>query len=463
MLGVIPRIISEEQAAFVRGRSIFDHLLLAQEVFHKLRFSKACNGFLAIKVDMEQPYDSICWSTLKKMMAELGFPTRFIKLVMECILDPRYSILINGSNSNWIEGKSGFLQGHPLSPFLFILCSQLLSNAFHSRGADVGIRISSNSQKISHLLFADDILLFMEAKVNSMKKVKEILESYCQWTGQNISYHKSSFVCGSSVERRRKVQISRFMEIRLVEEFEYLGIKLALRCLRKVDFQVLLDKSSKKINAWGNRYISLAGRLVLVKSVYLSLPVFVMTHSLIPLKTLMEFEKLCRDFIWNKCDGKRGSLEDDNTTLDFFIFEGSWDREKLSLVFGTNLLNLICKVQIFPNMEEDCMELKYNTSGKSIFALVMEDSYNYRDDIVQINWVYKLKMNAKLEVFIWRLFLDALPTGAFLFRRKLSDVLVCPLGNRIKHGKLEESNLFIAISVLSFISKDNLHYVQSDN
>ncbi|KAI0502664.1 hypothetical protein KFK09_017620 [Dendrobium nobile] len=290
----------------MRGRSISDHLLLAQEIFNKLRYSKACNGFLAIKVDMEQAYDSMCWATLKKMMADLGFPTRFVNLVMECILDPRYSILINGSNSNWIEGKSGFRQGCPLSPFLFILCSQLLSNAFHSRGADVGIRISSNSQKISHILFANDILLFMEAKVSSMKKVREIVEGYCKWTGQNINYHKSSFVCGSSVERRRKVQISRFMGIKLVEEIEYLGTKLALRRLRKVDFQVLLDKSSKKINAWGNRYISLAGRLVLIKSVYLSLPIFIMTHSLIPLKTLMEFEKICKDFIWNKCDGKQG-------------------------------------------------------------------------------------------------------------------------------------------------------------
>ncbi|KAI0502711.1 hypothetical protein KFK09_017668 [Dendrobium nobile] len=221
MVEIMPRIISEEQAAFVKGRSISNHLLLAQEVFNKLRFSKACNGFLAIKVDMEQAYDSMYWSTLERMLIELGFPSRFVHLVMECIIDPRFSIVINGSNSGWIEGKSGFRQGCPLSPFLFILCSQLLSNAFRSRGNEVGIRIFTNAQRISHLLFADDILLFLEAKENVMKEV-----------------------------RKR--------------------------------------------------------RLVLVKSVFLSLPVFTMTHSLILMKTLMEFEKICRDFIWNKCDGKRG-------------------------------------------------------------------------------------------------------------------------------------------------------------
>ncbi|KAI0519619.1 hypothetical protein KFK09_007073 [Dendrobium nobile] len=153
MLGIIPKIISEEQAAFVRGRAISDHLLLAQEAFNKMRLSKACNGFLAIKVGMEQEYDSMCWSTLEKMMLDSGFPSRFVHLVLECVTTPR---------------------------------------------------------------------------------------------------------------------------------------------------------SNKRINAWGNKFISLAGRLVLIKSVALSLPLFVMTHSLIPMKILLEFEKMCRDFIWNKVDGNRG-------------------------------------------------------------------------------------------------------------------------------------------------------------
>ncbi|XP_020681302.2 uncharacterized protein LOC110098732 [Dendrobium catenatum] len=240
---------SEEQAAFVKGRSISNHLLLAQEVFNKLRFSKASNGFLAIKVDMEQAYDSMCWATLERMLIELGFP---------------------------------------------------------SRGNEVGIRMSTNAQKISHLLFADDILLIFEAKGNIMKKVRKILEDCCKWTGQNINYHKSSLVCGNLVDRRIRSQISRFMGIKLVDEFEYLGIKLALRHLRKAGFQCLLDKSCKKINAWGNRFVSFAGRMVLVKYVFLSLPIFTMTHSLIPMSTLLEFYKICRDFIWNKCDGKRG-------------------------------------------------------------------------------------------------------------------------------------------------------------
>ncbi|XP_020671746.1 uncharacterized protein LOC110091838 [Dendrobium catenatum] len=474
MVDIMPRIISEEQAAFVRGRSISDHLLLAQEVFNKLRFSKSCNGFLEIKVDMEQAYYSMCWSTLERMLIELGFPSRFVHLVMECIIDPIFSIVINGSNFCWIEGKSGFLQGCPLSPFLFILCSQLLSNAFRSRGTEVGIKISDNAQRISHLLFADDILLFLEAKVNVMKKVRKIIKDCCRWTGQNINYHKSSLVCGNSVDRRRKVQISRFIGIKLIDEFKYLGINLAMRRLRKADFQGLLDKCCKKIKFWGNRFVSFAGRLVLVKSVYLSLPIFIMTHSLIPMKTLMELEKICRYFIWNKYDGKR--------ELHYMAWEqvckpkeyGGWDvhsavarrdamRAKFSwkLIdkpesllsrhlndkYGANWWNYrlygrsSCTWKIL--FSERNAHTGSMLDGELLMGLLepgethqffgvdlMDLIYNYKnmDGVVPFSRVYKLKLNARLEVFLWRLFSDALPSGAFLFRRKLADNSFFPMG-----------------------------------
>ncbi|XP_020679806.1 uncharacterized protein LOC110097643 [Dendrobium catenatum] len=69
--------------AFVKGRSISEHVLLAQKVFNKIRISKASNGFMAIKLDLEQAYDSMCWTTLRKMMDVIGFPVKFASLVME--------------------------------------------------------------------------------------------------------------------------------------------------------------------------------------------------------------------------------------------------------------------------------------------------------------------------------------------------------------------------------------------
>ncbi|PKU75591.1 putative mitochondrial protein [Dendrobium catenatum] len=216
---------------------------------------------------------------------------------MECIEEPSYSILINGGYTKWIKGKSGFRQGCPLSPFLFIVCSQLLSNVFLSRGTDLGIKIAHKSQKISHLHYADNVLLFTDAKKKNLRRLKEIIEDYCSWIGQRINYPKSSMICGKKVDRRKKKMIEDFMGLKAVNEMEYLGVKVALRRLKKRDYQILLDKSLKKLNSWSNKFISLAGRMVLVNSVYVNFLIFISSHSLIPLGVLNEFEKLCRDFI----------------------------------------------------------------------------------------------------------------------------------------------------------------------
>ncbi|XP_020705669.1 uncharacterized protein LOC110116443 [Dendrobium catenatum] len=148
----------------------------------------------------------------------------------------------------------------------------------HQWGKDLGIKITSKGQRISHLLYADDVLLFADAKRKSFKRLKDIIDDYCSWTGQRINYHKSAMIYGKRVDRRE----------------------------RKTDYQSLFDKSMKKLNSWSNKFISLAGRMVLVNSVYVNFPIFISSHSLIPLGVLKEFERLCRNYIWNKADGSHG-------------------------------------------------------------------------------------------------------------------------------------------------------------
>ncbi|XP_020685766.1 uncharacterized protein LOC110101988 [Dendrobium catenatum] len=102
---VIHKLISADQAAFIKGRSLSDHVLLAQEVFNKFCYSKARKGLLAIKLDMEQAYDSMGWEALRQVLSHFNFPSKFKELILQCILDPKYCFLINGRKTNLIEGN----------------------------------------------------------------------------------------------------------------------------------------------------------------------------------------------------------------------------------------------------------------------------------------------------------------------------------------------------------------------
>ncbi|KAL0917907.1 hypothetical protein M5K25_013013 [Dendrobium thyrsiflorum] len=138
-----------------------------------------------------------------------------------------------------------------------------------------------------------------------VKEVRKTLVDFCNWSGQNINYQKSVILFGKAVKKRRRT-ISRIMGLRPVKEMNYLGVKIVLRRLVRADFQLIIEKSLGKFNAWESKFISLPGRLILLKSVILLLPIFQCTHSLIPKSILFDIDKMCMDFIWHKQDGKKG-------------------------------------------------------------------------------------------------------------------------------------------------------------
>ncbi|KAI0513446.1 hypothetical protein KFK09_009467 [Dendrobium nobile] len=589
---VISKMISEEQVAFIHGRSIAEHCLLAQEIFHKFRISKNKKGLMAIKLDMEQAYDSMGWESLRHTLDWYGFPTDFSKLLMECVVDVRLSIIINGRNSNWIDAQSGFRQRCPLSPYLFILCSQLLSNSLVQRGQKLGIQISPRGPLITHLLYADDVLMFSHASMDLAKYLKTIVEDFCKWTGQKVNVSKSQMIFGKVVRYSMKKRIAKVLGFKVVKEMKYLGVKMSLHRLKMADFQEILSNVMDKLNDWSKKSLSLGGKLILIDSSLLSMPNFLITQSIVPKRVLHELEKLCRSFIWHKNDGingmhyvawddlckprcwgglglhsplwKVGSLRsklawnfiqkpqslfhramaarygcdvmngtqrkinsiawqilvdggkflkmairwrvgkgdrinilNDTWLLDtcinrwptfvdynfldgmyiqqILLNNGEWDYIKLQRAFNPDLVFLISPIHI-EFEEEDQLELIKRCSGKTISTLVYEQvlSNNYTmEDVEYFNWLQKLKLKKKVEIFWWRLGKAAIPTNLFLKNRRISVDDLCPRGcqiaqnnfgivqiycnivyhswknrNAVKHGKTTLSSSMVASNAL---------------
>ncbi|XP_020703005.1 uncharacterized protein LOC110114460 [Dendrobium catenatum] len=283
----ISKLITEEEMAFMPGRSISKHCLLAQEIFHKFKMSKNKKGLMALKLDMDRLM--IAWDGLHLIKSLNGV---------------RFSIIINGRNSEWIDAHSGFRQGCPLSPYLFIMCFQLVSNSIEQKGQDLGIRVSPRGPRITHLLYADDVLIFSYVSIWLAKALKKIVEDFCKWTGQRINVSKFQIFFGKVVGYSTKKKITRLFGYKNVKEMSYLGIKLSLNRLKLADFQDLLSNVMDRLNAWGKKTLSLGGKITLISSSLLSMPNFLVTHSLLPKKLLYEVEKLCRNFLWHKPGGE---------------------------------------------------------------------------------------------------------------------------------------------------------------
>lgn len=180
-------IISPQQSVFVPDRLISDNTLVASELahfIHNLRRGK--EGFLALKLDISMAYDRLEWHFLWGILSHMGFDSDWIELIMDCLSSVRYSFIINGEPRGFVTPSKGLRQGDPLSPYLFILCAEGLSaliTQFVTNGQLKGLQVCEGAPTISHLLFADDSLLYTQATPHDCL----ILSTYERASGQQIN------------------------------------------------------------------------------------------------------------------------------------------------------------------------------------------------------------------------------------------------------------------------------------
>lgn len=142
--------------------------------------------FLAIKVDMAKVYDMVEWDVLLAMIWAHGFSIEFCDLIIECISSAHFSVLINRSPCGFFQGSRGIRQGDLIYPVLFVLLDDLLSRILaraERAGTISGVKISSTTPRITHLMYADDLVIYCKAKHEEVNEVKRCLDLYCQWSG----------------------------------------------------------------------------------------------------------------------------------------------------------------------------------------------------------------------------------------------------------------------------------------
>jgi ribonuclease HI len=189
------------------------------------------------------------------------------------------------------------------------MCAEGLSallNNFTLGYVDRGVRVCNRSPWITHLLFADDSLIFVEASPRGAARLNVILNMYNEASGQLVNREKSSIFFSPGIAEDRRVAVKEELNIQ-VEAFseKYLGLPTAVGKLTSEVFDYIAERIRSKLNGRSERNLSYAAKEVLIKSVIQAMPTYSMACFLLGKGTIQKLVSLMAQFWWSGSLDKR--------------------------------------------------------------------------------------------------------------------------------------------------------------
>ena len=168
-------------------------------------------------------------------------------------------------------------------------------------GIHSGFRFHSKCKglRLTHLCFANDLLVFSEASLSSISVIKATLLEFENLSGLKVNPSKSSFFCYGAFDRVKHVLLEELMMKEGHLSVRYLGVPLISSRLSSADCRTLLDRITSHIDSWLSKNLSYTSRLQLLSSVLYSLQVYWTGIFILPKKIIKAIEQKFNRFLRN--------------------------------------------------------------------------------------------------------------------------------------------------------------------
>jgi len=163
---------------------------------------------------------------------------------------------------------------------------------------DIGIRLYNDNRA-----YADDTLCIGKATVDNLWTLKALLRGFELASRLKVNFSKSCLI-GVNVPRDFIDMACNFLNCTEgILPFMYLGLPVRANPGRALMWEPLLNLLTRRLTNWGNKYITLGGRIVLLNSVLNSIPIFYLSFMKMPSKVWRKIVKIQRNFLWGGTSG----------------------------------------------------------------------------------------------------------------------------------------------------------------
>ena len=221
-------------------------------------------GLLLI-IDFEKAFDSISWEFINKVLKFFNSGESIIKWVSVSYKNISSAVIQSGFLSEFFPVQRGCRQGNPLSPYIFLLCAEILALMLKSNEDIQGIKIGGEEYKLSQ--FADDTTILLDGQ-----ETMKTLRLFASLSGLKINSSKTKAVWIGSKKFSGETFNHRFKFEWNQKEFIILGIRFSCNLINMIElnYKEKLSQIEKELKQWSKRILTPLGRITILKTLIIS-------------------------------------------------------------------------------------------------------------------------------------------------------------------------------------------------
>ena len=260
---------------------------------------------LLLLIDFASAFDTVSWSFMIKTLDFFNFGDSVKRWVSLFYTNVESCVIVNGHMSEFFFLQRGCRQGDSLSPYLFILCAEILSILLRNNPKIKGIRIQGTEYIVSQ--YADDTSLTLDGSQESLLNTMKVLKFYGNISGLNVNTDKTKVIWFGSMKNSQTIICPEYNLVWENAIFTVLGIKFTtdLPNMIKINYDSKIEEIEKLLASWSRRILTPIGKLVVIKTLALAK----INHLILgipnpPKSTINAIQNMFYKFLWNKSPDK---------------------------------------------------------------------------------------------------------------------------------------------------------------
>ena len=298
---VLSKLIHTDQTAYVQGRYIGENIRLIEDIFFYTEYNNSPGALLC--VDFEKAFDSLNWDFVVETLKIFGFGQSILNWFSILYNDSKSCVLNNGFSTPFFNVKRGVRQGDPLSPYLFVLCAEILAISIRHNKQIKGLTIGNDTIKISQ--FADDTSLFLKDS-DSIKASFKLLDQFAKISGLKVNTSKTEAMWLGSA----KFSDEKPFGIKWPPTIKILGVHFGhdKKLIETLNFGKIPNLIAQITNLWKQRNLTLFGKIIVIKSLLLSKLTYLASLLSVPSHIIKEISQIVFKFLWKGPDKVKRSV-----------------------------------------------------------------------------------------------------------------------------------------------------------